>query len=67
MSRDYGPKEKENFQPKYKKEISIVNPTGSGGKRKVEIEYKEIRPGVWEKIPDSEKDLGPADTINQTQ
>lgn len=62
MNHDYGPKEnEENFQPKYKKEVSIVNPTGSGGKRKVEVEYKEIRPGVWEKIPGAETDLGPAE------
>lgn len=60
MSHDYESKEnEENFQPKYKKEIFVVNPTGSGGKRKVEIEYKEIRPGVWEKIPGTKTDLGP--------
>ena len=66
MSHDYGPKESDiNFQPKYKKEISIVNPTGSGAKRKIEAEYKEIRPDVWEKIPGSERDLGPADKTGQ--
>ncbi len=62
MSYDYGPKEgEENFKPNYKKQIFISNPVGSSEKRKIEIEYKEIRPGVWEKVPGSEKDLGPAE------
>lgn len=61
MSYDFSPKEgEENFQPTYKKRVSIINPVGGGEKRKVEIEYKEIRPNVWEKVPGSEKDLGPA-------
>lgn len=61
MNHDFGPKEEDkNFQPRYKKEISVSSPVGSGGQRRIEIEYKEIRPGVWEKIPGSDKDLGPA-------
>ena len=66
MSHDFSPKEEDkNFQPRYKKEISISNPVGNGGKRKVEVEYKEIRPNVWEKIYGSEKDLRPTDKKTQ--
>ena len=62
MTYDFSPKEEDkNFQPRFKKEISVSNSAGNGGKRKVEVEYKEIRPNVWEKVPGSEKDLGPAD------
>lgn len=60
MSYDFSPKEgEENFQPTYKKEIIICVPVAGGEKRRVEVEYKQIRPNVWEKIPGSEKDLEP--------
>ena len=33
--------------------------------KKYEVEYKEIRPNVWEKIYGSEKDLRPTDKKTQ--
>lgn len=45
---------------KRRKDIVIASPVGGGQMRQFEAEYWEIYPGVWEKIPGSERDLGPA-------
>jgi|GEM_PF-4210446 hypothetical protein len=41
-----------------KREVFIEIPKGKRKKHLIEIWYEEIAPGVWQKIPGSEKDLG---------
>lgn len=47
-------------QRRRKKEKFIASPEGGGAPCELEAEYWEIRPGVWEKIHNTEKVIGPA-------
>lgn len=46
-------------QRRREKHTFVASPVNKEAEHLMEAEYKEIRAGVWQKVPGSEKDLGP--------
>lgn len=55
--RDF--EQQKEFKPHREKRRFRATPTDEEEVHWFEAEYEEIRPGVWQKVPGTEKDLGP--------
>lgn len=56
----------EDLPPDQRKRHKIQREENINGEsHHIEIEYEEIRPGVWKKVHRSEKDLGQVDNTSQ--